>query len=164
MAKPSVDYLAILKTLRRRDVDFIIVGGVCAALHGAPLATFDLDLVHSREPRSLTGLWAALQDLGAHYRIPGRMDKKPGPSDLASADHQMLMTRCGPLDLFGTIGQGRDYGQLLEEAVEMEIGAGLKVRVATLESLIKTKEQSGREIDQAALPVLRRVLEEKSKA
>jgi predicted nucleotidyltransferase len=92
------------------------------------------------------------------------MDKKPGPSDLASADHQMLMTRCGPLDLFGTIGQGRDYGQLLEEAVEMEIGAGLKVRVATLESLIKTKEQSGREIDQAALPVLRRVLEEKSKA
>ena len=164
MTRPTVNYPEILKALRKRHVDFIIVGGVCAALHGAPLATFDLDLVHSREPQSLTGLWAALQDLGAHYRIPGRMDKKPGPSDLASAEHHMLMTRCGPLDLLGTFGQGRDYAQLLQDTVEMEIGPGLKLRVATLESLIKTKEASGLEKDRAVLPVLRRLLEEKSKS
>jgi hypothetical protein len=42
--------------------------------------------------------------------------------------------------------------------------SGLIVRVATLECLIKTKEESGLEKEQAALPVLRRVLEERAKA
>ncbi len=136
------------------------MGGVCAVLHGAPLATFDLDVVHSREPHNLARLMAALEELDAHYRIPGRRDKKPGPSHLASAGHQLLMTRFGPLDLLGTIGQGHDYGQLLSETVEVEIGGGLKVRVLSLERLVKTKEETGQEKDRAVLPVLRQVLEQ----
>ncbi len=68
MPKPSVDYLAILKTLRRHGVDFIIVGGVCAVLHGAPVATFDLDVVHSREPHNLARLMAALEELDARTK------------------------------------------------------------------------------------------------
>jgi len=164
MAKPIVDYLAILKTLRSHGVDLVVVGGVCAVLHGAPLATFDLDVVHSREPHNLARLMAALEELDVHYRIPGRRDKKPGPSHLASAGHQLLMTRFGPLDLLGTIGQGHDYGQLLHETVELEIGGGLKVRVLSLERLVKTKEETGQEKDKAVLPVLRRLLEEKAKS
>jgi len=163
MPEPSANYLAILKILHQHKVKFIIVGGVCAVLHGAPLATFDLDVVHSREPDNLTRLSAALEELDAHYRIPGRHEMKPSPSRLASEGHQLLMTRFGPLDLLGTIGKGRDYNQLLHETVEMEIGPALKVRVSTLENLIKTKEETGQEKDRAALPVLRRVLEEKSK-
>jgi predicted nucleotidyltransferase len=163
MAKPSVDYLRILRALRRHGVDFIVVGGVCAVLHGAPLATFDLDVVHSRDPHNLARLMAALEELEARYRISGRRDKKPGPSHLASAGHQLLMTRFGPLDLLGTIGEGHDYSQLLDETVELEIGGGLKVRVLSLERLIKTKEETGQEKDRAALPLLRQVLKQKSK-
>jgi hypothetical protein len=88
----------------------------------------------------------------------------PGPSDLASAGHHLPMTRFGPPDLRGAIGKGRDYDQLLPESVEMEVGSGLKVRVATPECLIKTKEESSLEKNQAALPVLRRVLAERAKA
>ena len=162
--EPSVDYLAILRTLHQHEVEFIIVGGVCAVLHGAPLATFDLDVVHSREPRNLTRLMAALEELNAHYRIPGRFEERPGLSHLASAGHQLLMTCFGPLDLLGTIGKGRDYSQLLDETVELEVGGGLKVRVSSLESLVKTKEETGQEKDRAVLPVLRRLLEETSKS
>ena len=164
MPAPIANYLAILKTLHQHKVKFIIVGGVCAVLHGAPLATFDLDVVHSREPDNLTRLSAALEELDAHYRIPGRHEMKPSPSHLASEGHQLLMTRFGPLDLLGTIGKGREYNQLLQETVEMEVGPGLKVRVLTLENLVKTKEETGQEKDRAALPLLRRVLEEKSKS
>ena len=164
MPAPTANYLAILKTLHQHEVKFIIVGGVCAVLHGAPLATFDLDVVHSREPDNLTRLSAALEELGARYRVPGRHEMKPSPSHLASEGHQLLMTRFGPLDLLGTIGKGREYNQLLQETVEMEVGPGLKVRVLTLENLVKTKEETGQEKDRAALPVLRRVLEEKSKS
>ena len=164
MESSSVNYLAILKTLRHHKVDFIIVGGVCAVLHGAPLATFDLDVVHSRERDNLARLSAALEDLGALYRVPGHHEMKLSPSYLASEGPQLLMTRFGPLDLLGTIGKGRDYDQLLQETVEMEVGPALKVRVSTLESLIKTKEETGQEKDRAALPVLRRLLEERAKA
>jgi len=164
MPAPTANYLAILKTLHQHKVKFIIVGGVCAVLHGAPMATFDLDVVHSREPDNLARLSAALEELHAHYRIPGHREMKPGPSHLASEGHQLLMTRFGPLDLLGTIGKGREYNQLLQETVEMEVGPGLKVRVLTLENLVKTKEETGQEKDRAALPLLRRVLEEESKS
>jgi hypothetical protein len=163
MAKPSVDYLAILETLCRHSVDFVIVGGVGAVLHGAPLATFDLDVVHSREPHNLDRIMSALKELEAQYRIPGRKDMKPGLSHLASAGHQLLMTRFGPLDLLGTIGKGDDYAQLLDETVELEIGESLKVRVLSLEGLVRSKEETGQEKDKAVLPVLRQVLRERSK-
>jgi predicted nucleotidyltransferase len=73
------------------------------------------------------------------------------------------MTRFGPLDLLGTIGKGDDYTRLLEETLELEIGEGLKVRVLSLEGIVRTKEETGQEKDKAVLPVLRRVLQEKSK-
>lgn len=164
MEKPSVDYAAILETLIRHEVDFIIVGGVCAVLHGAPLATFDLDLVHYRGPVNLGRLMAALEELDARYRIPGREKRRPNASHLASSGHQLLMTRFGPLDLLGTIGKGRDYNQLLDATVGVEIGEDLTVRTLTLEDLVRTKEETGQEKDRAVLPILRRLLQEKSKS
>ena len=53
MGKPTLDFIKILKTLLDHEVDFIIVGGVSAVLHGSPISTFDLDLVHSRTPNNI---------------------------------------------------------------------------------------------------------------
>ena len=47
MKKPKPDSLAILKILAIHRVDFIVVGGISGVLQGAPIATFDLDIVHS---------------------------------------------------------------------------------------------------------------------
>jgi len=47
-AEPSLDIEVILRTLAGHGVDFIVVGGVCAALHGGPVTTFVLEVVHSR--------------------------------------------------------------------------------------------------------------------
>ena len=43
-------FLEILNALRDRHVEFVIVGGVAAALHGGSRVTFDLDLVPSLTP------------------------------------------------------------------------------------------------------------------
>jgi hypothetical protein len=40
-------------------VDFIVVGGVAAVLRGAPVSTFDLDVVHSTAPENIGRLLAA---------------------------------------------------------------------------------------------------------
>lgn len=66
MSKPRSDFLAILKILAAHEVEFIVVGGVSAVLQGAPIATFGLDLVHSREPRNIARLIEALKELGAY--------------------------------------------------------------------------------------------------
>jgi len=69
--KPKPNFLEILKVLKEYQVEFIVVGGVCAVLHGAPISTFDLDLVHSRAPNNIDRLMVALKTLNAHYRGRG---------------------------------------------------------------------------------------------
>jgi hypothetical protein len=53
MSNPSSDFVLILETMVRHQVDFIVIDGVCAVLHGAPRTTLDLDLVHSRGSENL---------------------------------------------------------------------------------------------------------------
>jgi hypothetical protein len=162
MKQPAPDFLAILSVLARHQVDFVVVGGVCGVLHGAPIATFDLDLVHSQEAGSITHLLMALEELEAWYRThPGR-NLKPARSHLESPGHQLLMTRVGPLDLLGTAGKGRDYADLSRHSVSMQIGS-LRIKVLDLETLIQIKEELGGEKDRAILPILRRTLEERRK-
>lgn len=150
--------------LVKYEVDFIVVGGIAAALRGAPMSTFDLDLLHSRSPANLDRLLKALGSLEAYYRFQAEKRLKPGRSHLSSAGHQLLATRFGPLDLLGTIGKGHSYEDLLPDSKEMKIAPGLGVRVLTLEKLIQTKEETADEKDKAALPLLRRALEEQRRA
>ena len=160
MKKPN--FLSILRTLRKEQVDFIVVGGVGGVLQGAPLTTFDLDVVHARDPQNIERLLAALELLGARYRTPGAEQKKPERSHLVSSGHQLLMTRACPLDLLGTIGRGHSYDDLIGNTIELEIGKGLQVHVLKLETLIKVKEETAREKDKLALLILRRTLQERT--
>jgi hypothetical protein len=160
---PRSDFISLLQTLLEYQVDFIVVGGVCAVLHGAPISTFDLDLVHSRAAENISRLLQALSALGAHYRGRGTQILFPAASHLLSPGHQLLMTKAGPLDLLGEIGNGRDYSSLLKHVQKVKVGPHLEIQLLNLETLISTKEETAREKDIAALPVLRRTLEELKK-
>jgi hypothetical protein len=139
---PTPDFYSILETFSKYKVDFIIVGGVCGVLHGAPVTTFDLDVVHSRTQENLARVLPALQELAAYYR--GRRDQrlKPKQDHLSSPGHQLLMTRFGPLDLLGTIGAGQSYPDLQKHSDEIEIGK-MRLRILSLEKLIEVKEKLG---------------------
>ena len=163
MKKPTPDFLRILRTLSEQQVEFIVVGGLGAVLQGAPIATLDLDLVHSRSPPNIDRLIPALEALDARYRGQAGRTMRPDASHLASQGHQLLMTLAGPLDLLGVIGHGRGYEELLPHTVELKAGAGANVRVLDLKTLIETKEEAGRDKDRAVLAILRRTLEEKEK-
>jgi hypothetical protein len=164
MQTPRNRNLAILQTLVDHDVEFLIVGGVAAVLQGAPINTFDLDIVHSTNPANVSRVLAALGELDAIYRAQPDLRLRPAASHLSSPGHQLLLTRLGPLDLLGSIGIGRTYSDLLGHATEMKAGPSLSVRVLDLETQIAIKEEVGGEKDQAALPILRRTLEERRKA
>ncbi len=155
----KMNYLEMIKTLVSHEVEFVIVGGVAAALRGVPINTFDLDIVHFREPANIERLVAALQALDAVYRFQPELRRRPDETHLTSAGHQLLITRFGPLDVLGSIGRGRTFRDLLPHAAEMALSQGLRVRVLDLASQIAVKEETGGEKDLAALPLLRRALD-----
>jgi hypothetical protein len=156
--EPESDFESILRDLADARCDFIVIGGVCAVLHGAPISTFDLDLIHSREAGNLSRLESALQKMGAFYRQ--KPEIVPDASRLDTAGHHLLMTRFGPLDLLGSTVGDRGYGELLPHSQELEMSEGLRFRVLDLPTLIQIKEELGRERDRAVLPILRRTLAE----
>ena len=162
MKRPTPDFLEILRILSGHKVDFIVVGGICGVLHGAPVTTFDLDLVHSRSQDNLNRLISALEKLDPYYRGRGDQRLKPGLSHLSSPGHQLLMTTFGPLDLLGAIGIGHSYDDLMKHTVVLEVG-GLQVQVLDLETLIEVKKETISDKDKAVIPILERTLQEKLK-
>jgi hypothetical protein len=142
-------------------VEFVVVGGLSAVFNGAPITTFDVDVVHSREASNIQRLLGVLQALDAVYRIQPERKLRPNASYLEAPGHQNLITIYGPLDLLGTIGHGLGYDDLVQHSEVMKVGADIRVRVLDLETLIAIKEELGGEKDRAVLPILRRTLAEK---
>lgn len=160
---PEHKLIATLRALHDGGVEFILVGGLAAVLNGAPVDTFDIDVVHSRDPANIDRLRPVLEGLDAVFRIQPERRLKPNASHLASGGHLNLITRYGPLDILGTIGRDLSYGDLLPHSVELDIGDGLRVQVLDLETIIAIKEELDGEKDRAVLPILRRTLDEKRK-
>lgn len=158
----SLDPISVLRVLVRHEVEFVVIGGVAATLHGSPLSTGDLDICPSRDPGNLDRLAAALEELGARLHAAGEPRGVPLPADgalLGQAEVWNLETRHGRLDLAFRPSGTAGYDDLRSDAVVFRID-GLDVPAASLRDVIRSKEAAGRERDRAALPTLRRLLEE----
>lgn len=160
MPATATDFSAILAVLARHRVDFIVVGGVCAVLLGAPVGTFDVDIVHSRSEQNLDRLSRALQELDAHYRehLPRRI--RPSREALAGSGHHLLVTTSGPLDVLGSIGEDDDYPALLHNSEHVQIDQDVSVRILALDTLIEVKEKTARAKDRYMLEILRAMKED----
>jgi hypothetical protein len=156
---PASDFLATLRALRDGGVEFVVVGGVAAVLNGAPVNTFDLDIVPARHEKNIENLLLVLDSFQAVYRMQPDRQIKPNLGHLISPGHHNPITNCGPLDVLGTIGHGMSYEDLLPHTIEMELGDGVRVRVLDLATLVAIKEELGQEKDRAVLPLLRRTLQ-----
>jgi predicted nucleotidyltransferase len=158
---PQSDLPAALRALSEGGVEFVVVGGLAAVLNGAPVNTFDLDIVPARNEENISRLLRVLDGLDAVYRMQRERRLKPNASHLSSPGHHNLITDCGPLDVLGTIGRGLGYEDLLPHTTEMEVGGGVRVQVLDLAMIVALKEELAGEKDLAVLPILRRTLEEK---
>lgn len=155
----------LLEVLESHEVEYVLIGGVASALHGAPFTTVDLDAVPAPESSNLDRLAAALDDLDAVLRDAetpegiriewsGHLLKK------ALADFRFLRfdTRHGYLDLLHRPAGTKGFSDLARDAIDLDLGT-VRVRVAALEDIIRTKQAAGRPRDLEQLPTLRRLLE-----
>lgn len=152
--------LAILKELSEGGVQFILVGGLAAVLHGAPVHTFDVDVVYARDDANIERLLRVLNAMSAIFRSQPERRLEPNESHLRAGGHLNLITRYGPLDVLGSIGADLKYEHLLTRATDLDLGEALAIRVLNLEVLIALKEELGGEKDLAALAILKSTLAE----
>ena len=152
-----VQFLELLRTLTSHDVRFIVVGGVAAVLEGAPIATFDLDVLYACEAGNIARLSAALESLDAVYVDPAGRRIRPTAERLFGGGHHLLRTRFGRLDVMGSIGSGQSFEQLLPRSRNHDLH-GLTIQVLRLDAIIETKEAAGRPKDRAVLAMLRELL------
>jgi hypothetical protein len=152
----------IFACLDRHGVRYVLIGGLAAVLHGSPLATVDADICPDSEPGNLQRLAEALQELDARIRTPDSEDGVLFPRDAAflrNVELLNLVTRFGDLDLSFRPAGTEGFPDLAPHAIEMGI-RGLRVPVASLEDVIRSKEAADRPKDRRSLPVLRQLLEE----
>jgi len=158
----------MLRVLADDKVDFILVGGIAARLRGAPLLTQDVDITPAGDRANLERLAAALDALDAKLRTAAEPDGIAFPFDpglLESASVWTLTTRYGDLDIVMSPAGTSGFGDLARSAENLRIALDpdLSVVVASLADVIRSKEAAGRDKDRAALPLLRRALEELGK-
>ena len=156
----TASFFATVRLLSEARVDFILVGGLSAVARGAPVTTFDLDIVHERSAENIARLLPVLEHLDAIFRMQPDRRLRPNVSHLSGRGHLNLTTTNGYLDLLCTIGKDLTYEDLLIHSDELEINGILPVRVLRLEKLIELKQEVNRDKDRAVLPILRRTLEE----
>jgi hypothetical protein len=153
----------LLELLCSAEADFILVGGLAAVSQGAPITTFDIDIVPSLEESNLRKLLDFLLDINARHRgRSGGQVLRPTLRDLAAGGHCLLMTDHGPLDILGTIEQELGYDDLVEDSLQIQFrGHGL--RVLKLEAMVRMKRSSTRAKDQSYLPLLEETLRRSKK-
>jgi len=160
-ATPPLDAERIVEVLDRHGVDYVIVGGVGARLHGASHLTYDLDLCPGWEPANLDRLAAALRELEARLRdLPPDVELPPiTGKTLREMSIGTWRTSAGDLDVLRDISSGdrhhpNSYEQLVNRATTREF-LGCTIYVADLGDIITSKEVADRPKDREALPELR---------
>lgn len=160
MTAAAFDPFAVLQTLDRHGVRFVVIGGVGARLHGSPTVTNDTDICYARSPENLARLAAALGELDAKLRgvdedVPFLLDAKT----LEAGDHFTFTTQAGDFDILGTPAGVDGFDELTERATPFEID-GLTVLVASIDDLIRMKRAAGRAKDLIEVEVLAAVRDE----
>ncbi|MGH9722278.1 MAG: nucleotidyltransferase [Bryobacteraceae bacterium] len=142
------------RKLVRNGVDFVVVGGVAATLHGSATATFDLDICYSRTTDNLERLANALADLSPRLRgAPPGLPFLWDCETLRRGFNFTLTTGFGDIDILGDIAGVGSFDEVKAASQTIEAFV-LRLAVLSLEALIRAKRAAGRDKDLRAIPEL----------
>ncbi len=161
MGKRVFSPIDIFRILARHEVKYVLIGALAGTLHGSPIATQDVDICPDRSEDNMERLARALQEMDARVYTSEHPDGFPFATDatmLKRNDIWNLVTPYGRFDISIEPTGTRGYADLSRKMTWMEIG-GVKVPVADLRDVIRSKEAAGREKDDRHIPTLRKLLE-----
>lgn len=159
----TFDPRLVCAALADEGVRFVLIGGFAATIHGSPLPTSDVDVVPARDDENLERLARALVRLHARLRTEaGPVDVRIDAGFLRAMPFMLnLVTDNGDVDLtFSPAGRHDGFDGWDEGALDVKIGPGLVVRIASLDDIIESKRVAGRPKDVHALPYLESLRDE----
>jgi predicted nucleotidyltransferase len=155
-------FLDVLRRLHDAHVEFVIVGGVAAALHGGSRVTFDLDVV----PRLASPSWQAavelLWSLGARPLIPDSLERIRDTDQVRTWRREKGMlalnfrTPDGAIDVDLLVAESDQFDALRTNAVTIGVD-GRTFAVASIDDLIAMKERAARPQDHLDIAELRAI-------
>lgn len=155
------DFQRLVGSLAEGDVDFVIVGGLAATVHGSARLTQDINVVYARDEANLARLVEALAPFEPYLRgAPPGLPFEWSADTLRRGLNFTLTTSVGDIDLLGEITGGGGYTDLLAHTIEIDL-FGQECRCLDLQSLIRTKRAAGRPRDLQMLAELEALLEER---
>ncbi len=150
-------FLEIIRAFERESVLYVLVGGVAVNLHGIARATEDIDFFVRPDPENIDRLKRALRSIWSDPEI----------DEIRASDFEAYPTlRYGPpkdelvVDILTRIGSAFAFDDLESELLEVE---GVRVRVATRDTLMRMKRNTVRPIDRADVAALEQLLEDEKR-
>jgi hypothetical protein len=138
----------LLEHLTGHSVDFVVVGGIAAVLHGSERNTFDLDICPAQDAANLDSLGTALVEIDAGLRgIDEEIPFAPDGRSLAGIEILTLSTSLGPLDILVRPHGSPPYAALRRRAIQMDVGGPTPVLIASIDDLIAMKRETDRSKD-----------------
>jgi hypothetical protein len=137
----------ILGLLTARGVDFVVIGGIAAVLHGSPRTTQDLDICFATDDANLDTLGKVLVELDARLRgVPDDLPFVPDRDTLRRVEVLTMETAAGDFDVLARPDGAPAYARLRQNADRYDLGA-FAVLAASLEDLLAMKRAAGRPKD-----------------
>ena len=151
----------ILRGLRDAGIEYVVVGGLAANVHGSPRITADVDICYDPASENLERMARLLASWHAYPRgvapgLPFTMDART----LRNAPVLTLVTDLGDLDVMDRVAGVGEYPAVRTASVMADL-AGAQARVLALDALIAAKRAAGRRKDQEALLELEALREER---
>ena len=150
---------ALLTRLRDKGLDFVVIGGVCAVFHGAPLATFDLDICCPFGEENVRRIESAVADLHPFHRLTAnKLPLELSRGNFGELKNLYLETELGKLDCLSEVAGVGDFEAVLKRSITASFSYG-RYKFLDLDALIASKNAVGRERDLAAVRFLRAIKE-----
>ena len=152
------DLKKLLKVLLENDLDFVLIGGFAAVVHGSTLVTQDLDICTSMSIENIEKMRSILKD----YNPIHRMNRKAAlsfldhPKSLEGLNNIYLDTDLGVLDILSSTEPAGDFETIKNNSIQVNI-YGHKCNVISIVDLIKVKKHMKRPKDLQAVEELMRI-------
>lgn len=154
MTNQFKEFLILLKALDKNNVEYILIGGVAVIIHGMERLTRDIDLFIRMTPENIENLKTALDSL---YH-----DKSIEEITKDELENYPVIRYGTPngfyIDIMASLGEAISYNELEYETTEFQ---GIKIKVATIESLYNLKKDTLREKDKMDAIFLKEIIIDK---
>jgi hypothetical protein len=144
----------LLARLIQADVEFVLVGGLAAAIHGSSLNTRDVDICIRLSSENLIRIQAALAGLHPVHRSRPDIPLVLTPESHLEFKNLYLKTDLGIVDCLGEVLAVGGYEEALRHSIVLNLPVGA-CRILDVDTLIIAKEAMGRPHDLVAVQHLK---------